>query len=559
MIMQTLVASSTPDRVVTVGPFTGFTYREVMQEVVDWAAFGQVDSGTGRGGWRYFANYGDSDNSTAQWPVLGLVAAEQWGIFAPPFVKDELNIWINYIQNANGGSGYDAPGTYVNESKTGGLLVQMHYVGDDTTTARAQNALAFLNTHWNTAPNGTWYGNKGHSYAMFSIFKGLELMGVSTIPNAPGTPETPAGDWFGDYQHYLVNTQLANGAWPGYEYWNPWLSTAWYVVILQGTVFPVEVAIDLPDCACDSGYGFTVSYSVERFPATGTLTLYEDGVEVMVFPVENFQGTASEQIAVDSDTPGTHQWTAVLEVTGQGGVSAEAEASGTINVCETPQVSGIPDQVEPFQPFDLDDYLTYGGALPVVWTIAGVPADWTVSMDGDNVVTVLAPEDASDPVDLTFTASVECCAGVVCASSDTANFVPNQPPDCSGAFASTELIWPPNHQWVPIQILGVTDPDGDVLTITIDAIRQDEPVDTLGDGAFTPDGGGLGTDTAWVRAERSGTNKTPGNGRVYHISFTADDGRGGTCSCTVLVGVPHNVKKPPVDGGALFDSTAPAP
>jgi hypothetical protein len=559
MIMQTLVASSTPGRVVTVGPFAGFTYREVMEDVVDWAAFGQTDGNPGRGGWRYYANQGTSDNSTAQWPVLGLVAAEQWGIYAPQFVKDELNIWINYIQNPNGGSGYDTPNTYVNESKTGGLLVQMYYVGDDATTARAQNALAFLNTHWNTPPNGVWYGNKGHSYAMFSIFKGLEVMGVSTIPNAPATPETPAGDWFGDYQHYLVNSQLADGSWPGYEYWNPWLSTAWYVVILQGTIIPVEVALDLPGCACDSGYEFAVSYSVERFPATGTLTLIEDGVEMMVLPIEDFQGSATQQITVDSDTPGAHQWKAVLQVTGPNEVKASAEDTGTVNVCETPQVSGIPDQVAPFQAFDLDDFLTYGGALPVVWTIDGVPPDWTVSIDADNVVTVMAPEGASDPVDLTFTASVECCSGLVCASSYTANFVPNQPPDCSGAFASMDLIWPPNHQWVPIQILGVTDPDGDLLTITIDAIRQDEPVDTVGDGSFTPDGAGLGTDTAWVRAERSATKKTPGNGRVYHISFTADDGRGGTCSCTVLVGVPHAVKKLPVDEGALFDSTALAP
>ena len=82
---------------------------------------------------------------------------------------------------------------------------------------------------------------------------------------------------------------------------------------------------------------------------------------------------------------------------------------------------------------------------------------------------------------------------------------------------------------------------------------------TVGDGNFAPDGGGLGTDTAWLRAERSGAKKVPGNGRVYHISFTADDGRGGSCSCEVLVGVPHDVKKLPIDDGATFDSTATAP
>ena len=108
-------------------------------------------------------------------------------------------------------------------------------------TARAQAALGYLNAQWNTIANSTWDGNKGHPYAMFSVFKGLELMGVTTIPNAPATPETPAGDWYGDYAEYLVNTQNANGSWTGYSHWDPWLATGWYIVILQATVFPVTV------------------------------------------------------------------------------------------------------------------------------------------------------------------------------------------------------------------------------------------------------------------------------------------------------------------------------
>ena len=132
----------------------------------------------------------------------------------------------------------------------------------------------------------------------------------------------------------------------------------------------------------------------------------------------------------------------------------------------------------------------------------------------------------------------------------------NMPPDCSRAFPSIETIWPPNHKWVEVEILGVIDPDDDPVTITIEAIWQDEPVDTFGDGAFTPDGAGLGTATAWLRAERCGAPWVPGNGRVYHVSFTADDGQGGSCSNTVQVVVPHDMEHDPVDDGALFDSTA---
>jgi CSLREA domain-containing protein len=136
----------------------------------------------------------------------------------------------------------------------------------------------------------------------------------------------------------------------------------------------------------------------------------------------------------------------------------------------------------------------------------------------------------------------------------------NRLPDCSAAAPSITSIWPPNHQFVPVNILGVTDPEGDPLVITITSIRQDEPVDTNGDGSFTPDGRGVGTSTAEVRAERAGTKKVPGNGRVYHIGFTADDGHSGSCSAdTVLVGVPHDIKDIPIDEGPLYDSTALAP
>ena len=131
----------------------------------------------------------------------------------------------------------------------------------------------------------------------------------------------------------------------------------------------------------------------------------------------------------------------------------------------------------------------------------------------------------------------------------------NQDPDCEDAEPSVAMIWPPNHRFWDIEVLGVTDPDGDPVTITIDSIWQDELVDERGDGTFAPDGDGVGTSTAQVRAERSGR----GDGRFYHITFTADDGKGGTCGGpdhVIKVIVAHDRRRrPPVDGGPLFDST----
>lgn len=129
----------------------------------------------------------------------------------------------------------------------------------------------------------------------------------------------------------------------------------------------------------------------------------------------------------------------------------------------------------------------------------------------------------------------------------------NEDPDCSSATPSVAALWPPNHKMQSVDIEGVTDPDeDDEVTVTITGIFQDEPTNGLGDGDKSPDGAGVGTSTAEVRSERSGT----GDGRVYHIMFTAEDGNGGSCTGEVLVSVPHDQDgAAAVDQGALFDST----
>jgi hypothetical protein len=135
----------------------------------------------------------------------------------------------------------------------------------------------------------------------------------------------------------------------------------------------------------------------------------------------------------------------------------------------------------------------------------------------------------------------------------------NHAPDCSQARPSITEIWPPNHKLVPIDILGVTDADGDPVAVTITRILQDEPTETLGDGSTPVDGAGVGTARAFVRSERSGTPRVPGNGRVYEIFFTVSDGKGGSCESSVTVGVPHDqASGPAIDDGVRYDSTVAA-
>ena len=129
------------------------------------------------------------------------------------------------------------------------------------------------------------------------------------------------------------------------------------------------------------------------------------------------------------------------------------------------------------------------------------------------------------------------------------HFIPaNRAPDCSGVSADSSVLWPPNHKLRAVTLSGATDPDGDLVSLSIDSVTQDEPVS--GDR-----GGGKGTDAAaaeatnrvLLRAERDGV----GDGRVYRVAFTGSDGRGGTCAGVAEVAVPHS------RAGTAIDSAPP--
>lgn len=204
-------------------------------------------------------------------------------------------------------------------------------------------------------------------------------------------------------------------------------------------------------------------------------------------------------------------------------------------------------------------------ALTAAWSDPAAALDapyaWTWDLDGDGVTDASgadvygapAPATASFATeglyDLTFTVTD---ADGASGEDSVRVTVLNRAPDCTAAAASPALLWPPNNKFVRVALGGVTDAEGDALTLAITGIRQDEPV---GKGNSAPDGKGIGAATAELRAEKLGS----GDGRFYHVSFTASDGHGGACTGVVRVAVPHDQARPAVDGGPLYDSTVPTP
>jgi hypothetical protein len=106
---------------------------------------------------------------------------------------------------------------------------------------------------------------------------------------------------------------------------------------------------------------------------------------------------------------------------------------------------------------------------------------------------------------------------------------------------SPNSLWPPNHKMVDITAnITVTDACDAQPTVKLVSITSNEPVNGTGDGNTSPDiaGATFGTDdrTFQLRAERKGN----GNGRVYTVSYSAQDASGNTAQQIVTVTVAHD-------------------
>ena len=273
--MVALASSGAPNRIAAVGGqyVYGRTYAQIVQDMVDFFAWGQVDSGSGRGGWRYYANYSGSDMSTTQWPPLGMLAAEEnMGSTVPQFVRDELMYFLTYAQwlgldNNNGGFAYaDFGWPIFNITKAAAGIIGHEFLGTPLTDPRVQKAIGFIYRHWNDTGTGWDYTQlHGNSYGMYGVMKAFRIPepnishvieydyinGIQTGNNFDWY-YTPSGQAQEGLASYIVSTQQSDGSWddtvgPNAVY--DAFSTGWRILtLLKGvTIIPPEAVI----CDCD--------------------------------------------------------------------------------------------------------------------------------------------------------------------------------------------------------------------------------------------------------------------------------------------------------------------
>lgn len=333
MALLAIVASNSQTSVTTTGPtgVVGRTYHDVAQDIVDWIAWAQnsvAANGIYEGGWRYVPQYGSSDNSVTQWPVIGLLGAQLWGINAPSWVGTELQKWITASQDLTGtyltnpvyGAFDYTPGygLYTSAETASGIL-SLTYIGTANTDPRILAAEGWLNMDW--TPNGAdgWRWNIGDLYDMYAVMKAMRL--TTPVPTIFITDYTGSNgiNWYngtGQYADSLLTNQYADG------HWNNWvavseggdisdaLGTSWATLILE--FIPVVVTYTLTVHVIDASTSSPIPGADVVAVGPVTLTGVTDGGMVvfnkaqagayLVTASKTGCTSASKGVTLDTDT-----------------------------------------------------------------------------------------------------------------------------------------------------------------------------------------------------------------------------------------------------------------
>jgi hypothetical protein len=284
IFIDAIVASGTPNEVTTTGPanVTNRTYKAIVQDLVDAYTYGQTDTGTWIGGWGYYWDNNNSDNSVNQWATIGLLAADGWGgaVVVPDFLKTANRNSLNNTQatTANCSSTYNGAFSYTNNNcsfpwgpfgTTPSGMVQMVFDGINRDNAQWDLTENYIrNNFCNTGTSNV--AIRSYYYGLFSFTKAMLLSpggGIKYLGNPPysGTNGTNPIDWYAyetltpnslycnGVARTLVNDQLTGGNWGLHSQngYHTYFSTAWAIIMLNRTVFesgvPVAVAVATPN------------------------------------------------------------------------------------------------------------------------------------------------------------------------------------------------------------------------------------------------------------------------------------------------------------------------
>ncbi len=234
-----LAPANLQTNVITSGVLAGKSFGSGAQDIADWYAYGQTDSGFGRGGWYFGANAGTSEMSLTGAAVEALTALEsQMGTTIPYFVRPELSHELNAVYDPVTGSyGLAAPGQYPNAVEDALGLASQFFLGNPPSSQINQKTLACIR---GGCPNGnpllTDYSQSFGTDLDLSV-EVLQNMIATALTSSPAGYLPDAYALQDELTQQLLPLQNSDGS------WTPRVSAGGYAAptsVFQATAFNID-------------------------------------------------------------------------------------------------------------------------------------------------------------------------------------------------------------------------------------------------------------------------------------------------------------------------------
>lgn len=236
----------------------GYTFNQLINEIISYLIFNQNYDG----GWvavssSYDCRYDcttpynrydcttSSSNDTSSYVIYGLCLASINGYYIPQSLYENLQNWVDYIQNNCGGGGDTSPCEDVNVSNTAVLIQQMYFLGYNAKNKNLNLAKQYITNNW-FDPVG--YFATGWSDCQNTDYKACyEIMVAFSLYCARSLKKSSYHkiiDWFKDITCTLLDKQKFNGSWPKsnilYDQSDSSITTIWSILTLENAMFYID-------------------------------------------------------------------------------------------------------------------------------------------------------------------------------------------------------------------------------------------------------------------------------------------------------------------------------
>ncbi|MDY6837598.1 MAG: PKD domain-containing protein [Thermodesulfobacteriota bacterium] len=407
MVMMAFASSGTPLAIAHSGGenILDRFYHDILTDMVDMYAWGQLDSGARTGGWRYSWN-DYADNSASQWAALGMEAAEEaFNLVVPGWVKEKNLEWLAFSDDGPrwGYHNYEPPisGGYVACTPSG--LAQLAFDDIPATDWRWINSESYMASVWDS-----WYKNTRNYYALYALAKAFRIAQPYEV-SIIGEHTPWSIDWYGDPERGAARTvlddQKEDGSFGGEGQGTLWvregpLRTAWGVLILTQTLFvkPPVALVNIEPNPGATGMPVTLdgsdSYHNDHFRSivryewdvdedgiydysddapTAMHTYDEAGIYTVTLRVtdDNDPEKTDKASAIVTITEGAHPPVAVPggPYTTMAGIATTLDGSGSYDIDPGDQIARFGWELDGIYPYDFDDAV---GSHPIyVWDAVG--------------------------------------------------------------------------------------------------------------------------------------------------------------------------------------------